>query len=276
MRIEYLLPCDEFSPPELLAHADTAERAGFTGVWLTEGCRSRLGAEPFTWSMAGALGQRLSVPVTAEIGLSTARLHPAGIAQAAATCAALHPGRIRLALNPGGPTADDPPYRQRLDRLTEALHIMRRMWRGEPVDHHGAHYTVEGTTLADPPPTPPPVWVTAAEPQAAALAARHADGLVTAAPDPALRDTFRELGDGPKPLIGSMTVCWAPDTAEAATIAAERRDGDEVLCGPDLSAHLTGLRRFRDQGYTAVHIDNVGPHQRELLHRYRAEVLPAL
>jgi len=57
--------------------------------------------------------------------------------------------------------------------LDEGLDVMKQLWSGEPVTHHGKHYTVEGVTFA---PTPVqahvPVWIGGNRPPSLRRAAR--------------------------------------------------------------------------------------------------------
>ena len=83
----------------------------------------------------------------------TIRIHPAIVAQAAATTAALMPGRFFLGVGTGENLNEHvlgqrwPPTELRLEMLEEAVEVMRQLWEGELVSHRGAHYTVENARL---------------------------------------------------------------------------------------------------------------------------------
>lgn len=85
--------------------------------------------------------------------------HPVVLAKEAATIDLLSDGRLEFGLGAGWMTTDyteagialDPPA-TRVDRLTEAVGIVRRLLDGETVDHEGTHYRVSGHRL-----TPRPV-----------------------------------------------------------------------------------------------------------------------
>jgi probable F420-dependent oxidoreductase len=76
--------------------------------------------------------------------------HPALLARDATTLALLSEGRFILGIGAGWKQRD---YRElgipmsagrdRVDRLTEAIEILRGCWRGEPFSFHGRHYAVE-------------------------------------------------------------------------------------------------------------------------------------
>ncbi|MCP6606539.1 LLM class flavin-dependent oxidoreductase, partial [Klebsiella pneumoniae] len=59
------------------------------------------GQSPFVWSMIGAISQACDLPVTTAVTCPTYRIHPAIIAQAAATSAVLLEGRFTLGLGSG-------------------------------------------------------------------------------------------------------------------------------------------------------------------------------
>ena len=53
------------------------------------------------WSAIGALAEATSLPVTTGVTCPTVRIHPALIAQAAATSGILHQGRFQLGVGSG-------------------------------------------------------------------------------------------------------------------------------------------------------------------------------
>lgn len=110
--------------------------------------------------------------------------HPLMLAREAATLDLLSNGRFELGLGAGWRTAD---YRQlgyayarpgrRIDRLEEAIVLVKRLLRGERVTHHGEHYRVDGAVVS---PRPvqrphPPIIMGGGGPRMLRLAAREAD-----------------------------------------------------------------------------------------------------
>jgi Luciferase-like monooxygenase len=60
VRIGYFLATEEFTPAELLAQAEAAERAGFHGLWISDHYHPwnvAQGQSPFVWSVLGALAK---------------------------------------------------------------------------------------------------------------------------------------------------------------------------------------------------------------------------
>ena len=90
MKIGYFLSCEEFGPAELLRQARMAEEAGFSGLWISDHYHpwnDEQGHSALVWSVIGALSQATKLPVTTAVTCPTVRIHPAVIAQAAATSA---------------------------------------------------------------------------------------------------------------------------------------------------------------------------------------------
>ena len=89
-----------------------------------------------------------------------------------------------------------PPVGTRLEMLEEAVAVMRELWRGETVTHHGPHYTVENARIYSSPASPPPVLVSAFGPRALSMAARIGDGLVRRCHPQQLSPTREQGADG--------------------------------------------------------------------------------
>ncbi len=143
------------------------------------------------------MGRQLSpIPALTAAAMATTRLrigsyvfandyrHPLVLAREAATLDVLSGGRLELGLGAGWNTAD---YRQlgipydlppkRIDRLEEALGLLKRLLAGETVDHDGPAYHLRGARIV---PLPvqrprPPILVGGGGPRMLRLAAREAD-----------------------------------------------------------------------------------------------------
>ena len=94
-QIGFTLSSEEHPPPVLLRQAGAAERSGFDFLTISDHYHpwiDRQGNAPFVWAVIGGISQ-----VTERIELITAvtcpsqRIHPAIIAQAAATAASMLP-----------------------------------------------------------------------------------------------------------------------------------------------------------------------------------------
>src|SRR5215471_2435984 len=114
-----------------------------------------------------------------------------------------------------------PPADVRQEMLSEAVKIIRLLWRGEASDHHGDYFVVENAQVYTLPVVLPPIFVAAAGPKSASLAGKIGDGLIGTAPDRDLVTRFREVGGDHKPCYAEMSVCWAPSEYEAKRTAHE-------------------------------------------------------
>ncbi|QLJ03516.1 LLM class flavin-dependent oxidoreductase [Streptomyces sp. NEAU-sy36] len=162
----------DFADPRAVAVlAGAAEQAGWDGlfVWdhvLHRRHQGRPFADPWILLTAAALA-------TSRIRLGTLltpvpRYRPEQLARQVATLDRLSGGRVIFAAGLGGPVEDEygsfgdtAGPRELAGRLDEGLELVTRFWSGEPVDHHGRHYTARDVTLL--PPTAqrprPPVWI---------------------------------------------------------------------------------------------------------------------
>src|SRR3954470_10781470 len=99
MKIGYFLSCEENDPRSLVAQAKQAEEAGFHALWISDHYHpwnDAQGHSAFVWSVIGALAEATDLPVTTGVTCPTVRIHPAIIAQAAATSAVMSGGKFNL------------------------------------------------------------------------------------------------------------------------------------------------------------------------------------
>jgi F420-dependent hydroxymycolic acid dehydrogenase len=114
----------------------------------------------------------------------TLRYNPAVVAEAFATLESLAPGHILLgvgsgeALNEQAAIGSWPNWAERSQRLIEATKIIRQMWTGQQLAHHGAYYKVNAR-LYDSPANTIPLLMAANGPKAMHRTGQNADGLVT-------------------------------------------------------------------------------------------------
>jgi G6PDH family F420-dependent oxidoreductase len=316
MKIGYALSSEEHTPADLVRFAQRAEQIGFEFALISDHYHpwvDRQGQSPFVWCVIGAIAQatsrlRLGTGVTCPI----MRIHPAIIAQAAATAAALMPGRFFLGLGAGENLNEHilgrhwPTGEVRLEMLEEAIEVIRLLWQGGEQSHRGPYYQVESARLYTLPEQPPPLFIAADGPQAAGLAGRAADGLIGVTPESELLNEFASHGGRRKPRYGQVTVCYAGSDNDAQRIAHEWwptaglkgnlswelrtpnlfeqavktvRESDvaeSIICGPDRDRHVAAIQRFVDAGYDHVYVHQVGPDQLGFFRFYEREILPAL
>jgi alkanesulfonate monooxygenase SsuD/methylene tetrahydromethanopterin reductase-like flavin-dependent oxidoreductase (luciferase family) len=121
----------------IVEYARKIEKAGFPGIWVTDSLgRGRPTLDPLV--VLGALSA-----ATKRVELGTAVLqvslrHPIDLAHRVQSINALSGGRLRLGVGSGSTRADfdllGANYDQRFRTLMSSLEIMRRAWRGEPVN----------------------------------------------------------------------------------------------------------------------------------------------
>ncbi|MEU3511670.1 LLM class F420-dependent oxidoreductase [Streptomyces longwoodensis] len=311
----YFLSCEEFGPAELVEQARMAEQAGFQALWISDHYHpwnDAQGQSPFVWSVIGALSEAVSLPVETAVTCPTVRMHPAVVAQAAATSAVMTRGRFRLGVGSGEALNEHvlgdawPPATVRLEMLEEAVQVMRRLFTGEEVTHHGKHYTVENARLYTVPDEPVPIDVSGFGPKATSLAARVGDGYITMTPDASMVEQYRKGGGGSKPVSGGMKVCYGTDRDAAVRtvhelwpnqflpgemgqilptpshfeqlepLVTEQMVADNTVCGDDVDQHVAALTEFADAGFDRIYVNQIGPDQQGFFDFYRTKVLPRL
>ena len=168
MRIGYFLSCEDNAPMALVEQARMAQAVGIDRLWISDHYHpwnDAQGESAFVWSVIGAVAAVTDLPVTTAVTCPTVRIHPAVVAQAAATSALLTGGRFVLGVGTGEALNEHilgdpwPSADIRMEMLEEAVEVMRALWTGEIVEHHGTYYDVEHARLYSLPDTPPPVYV---------------------------------------------------------------------------------------------------------------------
>ncbi len=180
---------EQFSPDKLLDAAIAAEEAGFDSIDASDHFHpwAEGGQACFVWTWLGAVAARAKrITLGAGVTCPILRYHPAVVAQAAATVAALAPGRFFLgvgtgeALNEYSAIGQWPEYGIRRRRLGEAIELMRKLWSGEKITHKGEFYQTRQAKLYTLPGETIPIYVSTMVPASAGFAGEHGDGLFTA------------------------------------------------------------------------------------------------
>ena len=162
VELAYALSSEEHDARTLVATAQRAEAAGFRSVWISDHFHPWIDApRPLAVRLVGHRGHRRHHGADRDDrrDLSAIRIHPAIVAQAAATSANLLPdGRFRLGVGTGEALNEHilgdrwPPADVRLDMLAEAIDVMRKLWTGKLVTHRGCT-TRSRTPASTPHPT---------------------------------------------------------------------------------------------------------------------------
>ncbi|TWF80074.1 G6PDH family F420-dependent oxidoreductase [Pseudonocardia hierapolitana] len=313
--IGYFLSCEQFGPKELIDQARRAEAAGFEKLWISDHFHpwnDEQGHSPFVWGVIGALSQATSLPVTTAVTCPTFRIHPAIIAQAAATAAAQLDGRFVLGVGSGEALNEHvlgdqwPSVGVRLEMLEEAIEVIRKLHEGEEISFHGTYYEVQDARIYTLPAEPVPIYVSGFGPQATELAGRIGDGYVTTSPDADLIRVFKEAGGEGKPVQAGTKVCWDRDAEravdiahrtwgnqglpgqlsqtlprprdfmDAQTLVTRESTANAVACGDDVDAQLAQIREYIDAGVDEVYVSQMGHDMEGFFTAWEKDVLPAL
>jgi len=315
VELGYWLSSEEHAPRDLVANARAAEEAGFSYAVISDHFHPWIDAQgqsPFVWSVLGGIAQateRLTIGTGVTCPLM--RIHPAIVAHAAATTAAMLPGRFFLGVGTGENLNEHvtgakwPAPDERLEMLEEAVDVIRKLWEGGYRTHRGRRYTVEQARLYTLPDEPPPIVVAAAQEQAAELAGRIGDGYMNVAPDADTLKTYEQAG-GSGPKHGKVTGCFAGSKDQAKRIAHERwpnnalggslsqdlalpRDfeaavkavrpddvAESLVLGNDPDEWVAQIREFDRAGFTHVALHDLNPDQAPFIAFARDEVAPRL
>jgi G6PDH family F420-dependent oxidoreductase len=314
-KIGYFLSCEQYSPAELIDQAKRAEAAGFEALWISDHFHpwnDDQGQSPFVWGVIGALSQVTSLPVTTAVTCPTIRIHPAIIAQAAATAAVQLEGRFVLGVGSGEALNEHilgdpwPSVGVRQQMLEEAVDLIRLLHKGNEISHHGEFYEVQEARIYTVPDKPVPIYVSGFGPQGAGLAGRIGDGFCIVTPEEDLVKAFREGGGGDKPVQAGTKVSWDSDEDKAlkaahrlwpndvlpgqlAQILPRPKDfeaagslvtpeqvAEAIAYGPSPDAHAAQIRKYFDAGVDEVYVQQVAPDKEGFFSTYERDVLPQL
>ncbi len=311
----YKLCSEERSPEELVLDAVAAERAGLEFAAISDHFHPWMdsqGEASFVWTVLGAVAARtdrlrVATAVTCPIG----RMHPALVAQAAATTAALFDGRFILGLGSGENLNEHilggrwPSAEQRREMLLEAVAIIRKLFEGDQVSHDGPAFTVDRARLYSLPKELPGIYLAASGKEAAAAAAEHGDGMFGTAPESEILDTFASHGGADKPRIGELTLCYADDHDAAVETVRSKwplpaipgelpaelplprhfeqaagmvkpGDLDQIPMGPEVGPYLEAIATYERAGYDHVTLHQVGRDQAGFLAFVVRSLIPGL
>jgi probable non-F420 flavinoid oxidoreductase len=307
---------EQVHPTALLEAVRAAEAAGFAGAMSSDHFSpwsERQGQSGFAWSWLGAALATTSLPF-GVVNAPGQRYHPAIIAQASATLAAMFPGRLWVALGTGEAsnehiTGDRWPRKDvRNARLRECVDVIRALHQGEEVSQEGL-VRVDRARLWTLPDEPPPLLAAAVSAETAAWAAEWADGLITIHQPPdvlrRLLGAYRDAGGRGKAVLQvhlsyardddtalriahdqwrtnvfSPPVCWDLELVEHFDEAARHVDPEDmrgsVLVSSDPARHVAWLQEAVGLGFEELFLHHVGRDQREFIDVFGARVLPEL
>ena len=315
--IAYHASHEQFRPSQLLEWTEHAETAGFQGFFSSDHFHpwsEAQGNAGFSWSWVGAALARTALPGR-MICCPGYRQHPAVVAQAAATLAEMFEGRFWLAIGSGQALNERitgqrwPAKQERNARLRECADVIRALWDGETVTHHGLVDVEEAKLYTRPKKRPLLVGAAVTEATAQWLGS-WAEGLITTSrPPEELRkvvDAFRRGGGEGKPLF--LKVGLSYDRTDAAARAGAHQQwrsvsfanelltelrtprefdeagkyvrpedmDDQIRISASLDQHVEWLAADLELGFTELILHNINTNQEQFIDDFGSTVIPAL
>jgi G6PDH family F420-dependent oxidoreductase len=314
MKFGYNISSEEHAPNDLVHNAQRAEEIGFEFALISDHYHPWMdvqGHAPFIWSIIGAIAHathRLSLGTGVTCPIM--RIHPAILAQATATVAAMMPGRFFFGVGTGENLNEHifgdhwPPTPVRFEMLEEALQVIRLLWQGEEISHYGKYYTVENARLYTLPDELPPIYLASSAKLSAKLAGRIGDGLISTSPDKEVVENFNNAGGEGKPRYVKVDVCYAASEEEgrkiayrqwantgingqlnqeiastplmemAAAMVTEADVAKKVLYSRDPEKHIEEIHKHIEAGFDHIYMHQIGPDQELFFRFYEQHILP--
>lgn len=206
-RVQFWQALTWMEPEQMLEVARAADELGFAGVMLGDHgvypreLKARYpyspdgtppmsadAAYPDPWAAIGAMAAVTS-RLRFSVGVYILPLrNPFEVARATATLAILSNNRFVLGVGSGWMKDEFDIYgvdfATRGQRLDEMISVLRKLWAGGMVEHHGAHFDFPALQISPAPPQPVPIYCGGAAAVALARTARVADGWIGAGNTP--------------------------------------------------------------------------------------------
>jgi F420-dependent oxidoreductase-like protein len=294
-----------------VALAETCERSGIEALfrsdhYLSLSSPGRVAHDAWT-TLAGLSALTTTLRFGSLVSPVTFR-HPSVLANAAATVDHISGGRIELGMGAGWMEREHqaygfafPPLRERLERLSEQIEIVHRLWTEERVTFSGEHYDLDDCPALPKPvqqPRPPLLVGGRAKPGSANPAARFADeyNVIGSSLDEyaearrALDAACERAGRNPKTLhmsvmTGFLLGADEDDLHEKARASMERWGAD--LSPEDAVARyrgrgtagtpdelVEGLRRLEEVGVERIMLQHIRHEDLETVELLGREVAP--
>jgi probable F420-dependent oxidoreductase len=244
-------------PEQLVPLAQAAEQAGFHGVLLSdhlffpEKLRSRYPYSPDgkpgfdggtvfpeVWTSIAAMAAATTRLRFSTLVFVLPLRNPLEIAKTLGTLSRLSGGRVALGCGAGWIREEfdqlGVPFETRGKRFDEMIDVMRALWRGGMVEHHGQHFDFDRLQINPAPRETVPIYVGGLSSAALRRAAQLGDGWIGTGQDPAeLPTLLRKLRE-----------------LRAASVRA--REPFETICPLTAPPEVELLRRLAGEGMTSA------------------------
>jgi coenzyme F420-dependent glucose-6-phosphate dehydrogenase len=278
-------------PQEHISSTRLAEELGFDSVWMGDHLFPWFHDQaqaPAVWPWLGAAlastkSIRIGPDVTIPIG---GRYHPLLIAQQAATLDNMFPGRFLFAVGTGQAMSEErflgrwPDWKERGERLREALGLMMKFWESEDYfDWDGKYFPAKKLYLYTRPAGKIDIYVSARGPKAARIAGELGDHIISPRSEPAIvKDIMRtfdhELSKRGKEPSNARHVAYVETCiGNIKELVALLRRGPAAAGLVDAARGEMDPRRIQELGSQAVEAEIVRHHH---ITQNAADLVPSL
>src|ERR1700710_2979922 len=184
LQVGYAARLEQFHPTEAIELVQFAEQHGFSGVMAADHFQPwvpQQGQSSFVWNVLAALGERTTGDIGPGVTAPIFRWHPAMVAQASATLAAMYPGRHWLGIGSGEALNEHvvagywPEAPERINRMFEAIDLIDKLFTaslaGKDTKFQGQFFKLESRRRG-PRDERPPILVATAGPVTAKRAGK--------------------------------------------------------------------------------------------------------
>ena len=239
-----------------------AEASGFESIWTWDHLLSfNDDEEPVLecWALLAALAEATSSVKIGSFVANVLNLPPDVLAKIVATEQQIAGGRLELGIGAGARPKEQVGYgrsfpggRERVERVGEAVELMRLLWTGERVSYQGRYYSAKDVISTPAPDPVPPVMVAGLGPMSARNAVRVGDGWNCEAPrgwDGEENGKFKQL----RPLVLEELARLGRPREQFEISISDRLD-DIVLSDPEGYA-----ARMEEEGIDRIVLDIYPP-----------------
>jgi alkanesulfonate monooxygenase SsuD/methylene tetrahydromethanopterin reductase-like flavin-dependent oxidoreductase (luciferase family) len=259
-----------------------AERLGFDFVSTND---HPMGSTPTheVWTLLTWVAARTSTIRVAPRVLGVPYRNPAVVAKMAASLQAFSGGRLILGI--GGGSSDEGiaavgagplSPREKIDRLEDAMRILRGLWSQSAFSYEGIAHSVHEATVEPRPSDPIPLWTGAYGDRGLALTGELGDGWIPsldmAPPEraAAMRERILRAAEASGRSPEALSFIYNLEVSVGA------EDADDPVVSGDPARIVERLLGFVELGFSGMNFLLSGPSLREQRERLATEVLPRL